>query len=416
MKTEVKSEPGVPVHSDGIRPNNGGGDDESGSYMDEVPAREMAEWGLPTSFAMSKNSPAAAGGIGESSNTRKGEKKTFYCELCFVELNSEDTMVSHKKGMKHLKKEAQERERRIKAENEAGAGMSQPERAIKLINNPRPVPKKVPVSLGEKLRESSDPIIGLKYISETIPCSSNEMEPYYECYLCGTQGEANGMFNHLIGRGHREKVLQNAFPNDQTYFDMPRDLLNREVRRLSQMDGADHMNTAHSDELYPWPAGKAPWSVEKGGSGFVPTAISNRKETRRRMVLQGLDPFDAKNLGVPNLANPTSLNLPAGPIDVRDMSPQDIKTIKTSKDLYHAYATADVLLSRITEFHTRNCSPNDVDALKTMQDTAKASLIAAENMGTLSVSRYVLQFVFIRIYPNVMISLILQIAIRFTYH
>ena len=69
----------------------------------------------------------------------------------------------------------------------------------------------------------SDPIIGLRYISETIPCSSNEMEPYYECYLCGTQGEANGMFNHLIGRGHREKVLQNAFPNDQTYFDMPRD-------------------------------------------------------------------------------------------------------------------------------------------------------------------------------------------------
>ena len=379
VKTEVvKSEPG---HLDDIRPNNGG-DDELGSYMDDVPAREMAEWGLPTSFAMNKNSPA--GGIQEST-TRKGEKKTFYCELCLVELNSEDTMVSHKNGMKHLKKEAAERQRRIKAENEAG--MSEPERAIKLIDNPRPVPKKVPICLSEKLRESSDPIVGLKYISETIPCSSNEMEPYYECYLCGTQGEANGMFNHLMGRGHREKVLQNAFPNDQTYFDMPRDMLMREVRRLSQMDGVDQMNTAHSDELYPWPAGKAPWSVEKGGSGFVPTAISNRKETRRRMVLQGLDPFDPKNLGVPNLANPTSLNLPAGPIDVRDMSPKDIKNISTTKDLYHAYATADMLLSRITEFHTKNCNPNDVNALQTMQDTAKTSLIAAENMGTMSVSR-----------------------------
>ena len=192
------------------------------------------------------------------------------------------------------------------------------------------MPKKVPISLGEKLRESSDPIVGLKFIAETIPCSSNEMEPYYECYLCGTQGEANGMFNHLTGRGHRERVLQKAFPNDRAYFDMPRDKLMREVKRLSQMDNVDQINTAHSDELYPWPAGKAPWSVEKGGSGFVPTAISNRKETRRRMVLEGLDPFDPQNLGVPNLANPTSVNLPAGPIDVRDMSEKDLKTFITT--------------------------------------------------------------------------------------
>ena len=324
------------------------------------------------------------GGGSSDTNTRKGEKKTFYCELCLVELNSEDTMNSHRNGMKHLKKEAAERQRRIKAENENGAGTAEPERAIKLIDNPRPVPKKVPISLSEKLRESSDPIIGLKYISETIPCSSNEMEPYYECYLCGTQGEANGMYNHLIGKGHREKVLQTAFPNDKTYFDMPRDMLNREVRRLSQMDKNDHMNTAHSDELYPWPAGKAPWSVEKGGSGFVPTAINNMRETRRRMVLQGLDPFDAENFGIPNLANPTSLNLLAGPIDVKDMDPNDIKPIKTAKDLSHAYAIADVLLSKITEFHSRNCNPNDAEALRTMYDTAKASLVAAENMGASS--------------------------------
>ena len=52
VKTEVKSEPG-------IRQENGleGGDqDLGGGYTDDVPAREMAEWGLPTSFAMSKNS------------------------------------------------------------------------------------------------------------------------------------------------------------------------------------------------------------------------------------------------------------------------------------------------------------------------------------------------------------------------
>ena len=40
--------------------------------------------------------------------------ETFYCELCLVELNSEDTMISHKNGMKHLKKERAERERQLR--------------------------------------------------------------------------------------------------------------------------------------------------------------------------------------------------------------------------------------------------------------------------------------------------------------
>ena len=126
MKTEVKSEP---RHFDGIRANNGfgGGDDEFGGYMDDVAAREMAAYGLPTSFSMNRNSPAATSIAESSSNTRKGEKKTFYCELCLVELNSEDTMISHKNGMKHLKKERAERDRKIKLENEAGMS-AEPER------------------------------------------------------------------------------------------------------------------------------------------------------------------------------------------------------------------------------------------------------------------------------------------------
>ena len=39
----------------------------------------------------------------------KGEK-SFYCELCLVELYSEDTMITHKNGMEHLQKEAAERQ------------------------------------------------------------------------------------------------------------------------------------------------------------------------------------------------------------------------------------------------------------------------------------------------------------------
>lgn len=56
---------------------------------------------------------------------KKGEKKTFYCDLCYIELNSEDTMLSHMQGMKHLKKEqARQQEARIKGGHAAQAGVS----------------------------------------------------------------------------------------------------------------------------------------------------------------------------------------------------------------------------------------------------------------------------------------------------
>ena len=35
---------------------------------------------------------------------RKGEKQSYYCDLCLVELNSDETMMAHKQGQKHLKK------------------------------------------------------------------------------------------------------------------------------------------------------------------------------------------------------------------------------------------------------------------------------------------------------------------------
>ena len=55
----------------------------------------------------------------------------------------------------------------------------------------------MPIRLQEKLRESRESIVGLDNIIEIIACSNAEVEPYYECMSCGTQGEANGMYNHL---------------------------------------------------------------------------------------------------------------------------------------------------------------------------------------------------------------------------
>ena len=82
------------------------------------------------------------------------------------------------------------------------------------VPNPLPLQKKVPIRLEEKLRESREAIVGLDNILETIACSNAEVEPYYECLSCGTQGEANGMYNHLVGRNHRERFIEKKFPDE----------------------------------------------------------------------------------------------------------------------------------------------------------------------------------------------------------
>ena len=74
----------------------------------------MESLGLPTGFSLRMDG---------AEKQKKGEKKTFYCQICLIELNSLDTMRSHVKGVilhnikskgltishqvKHMKKELQ---------------------------------------------------------------------------------------------------------------------------------------------------------------------------------------------------------------------------------------------------------------------------------------------------------------------
>ena len=58
----------------------------------------MAQMGLPVEFSGLYSS----GSILQPE--RKGEKKTYYCNACSLELNSQDTANSHFNGLKHLKR------------------------------------------------------------------------------------------------------------------------------------------------------------------------------------------------------------------------------------------------------------------------------------------------------------------------
>lgn len=154
------------------------------------------------------------------------------------------------------------------------------EKKVKSIANPLPLQKKVPVRLNEKLRETTNAIVGLDSVHEIIACSNAEVEPYYECTLCGQQGEANAMFQHLQGKPHRAKFLQETYPDNRKYIEgtLNQGFLEREIERLNLRENNElqKINTVYSDEMFPWTAGKAPWSVEQGGTGIVPTRARNK--------------------------------------------------------------------------------------------------------------------------------------------
>ena len=67
-----------------------------GSDINLKELRAMEALDLPTGFQFGSRKQVA------SQHSRKS-KKTFYCEVCNVELNGEETKKSHFKGGKHLK-------------------------------------------------------------------------------------------------------------------------------------------------------------------------------------------------------------------------------------------------------------------------------------------------------------------------
>ena len=92
--------------------------------------------GLPTSFGL------------ETATVKKGEKQSFYCDLCLVELNSLDAMKSHLLGSKHLKRKHQYEQ------NLMNEGIPVDDNTyIRSIPHPKLAPKKIPVPLKDKLSE-----------------------------------------------------------------------------------------------------------------------------------------------------------------------------------------------------------------------------------------------------------------------
>ena len=108
---------------------------------------DMERMGLPTGFSFGNlqyEAPAPA-------NLRtKKQKKTFYCQTCKLELNSEDTLISHMKGQKHMKRQLdQTRDPSVPA----------------IVPIPNPIGrKKQPLRLHEKILQNPQCIVGLRFV------------------------------------------------------------------------------------------------------------------------------------------------------------------------------------------------------------------------------------------------------------
>ena len=208
----------------------------------------------------------------ETITVRNSEgKQTFYCSTCYTDLSSLATKISHENGVKHLKMVQSARQQAL----EKGEYFAEP---IQAVPNPLPTKIKVPVRIHKHIKETKYPVVGLEHITEYMTENDPEMDPFYVCRLCdGCKGIANSMFNHIMGHKHRRKVIEHVHPGDQRYQDLTqKDCHDWAISHAeNEMELSRLIVKVRSDEEYPWPPGKAPWSAEKGGAGVAP---NNAKE------------------------------------------------------------------------------------------------------------------------------------------
>jgi len=301
----------------------------------------MADLGLPTGFVF--------GSLNRDSRLQqKKQKATFYCDLCKLELNSEDTMKAHMVGSKHMKKHLA-----VAQQNPADIPTIRP------IQNPVQTRKKVPVRLHQKISDSPQPIVGLRSIKEYIACSNSEMEPHYECDLCGTQGQANCMFQHLVGARHRQAAVDEFYNNDPEKVDLTQAELLRFAEENNENDDriSERITSTYSDDEYPWPAGMEPWLIERGGSGIIPDGARcnggknmPKPSQNRNFLAEERKPKPIASASI-NGISPIPSKTSASKTSFKDIQPQDIKTPSSKDEALRMIETGREFLLKAMEYN-----------------------------------------------------------------
>jgi len=215
-------------------------------------------------------SGAEGAAIGVHAQAR--EKETFLCTLCQVQLSSRHTMRSHALGTRHAK--AVQEEEWDWLPGDAGSKCY-----IVQIPNPEELRKKVPLRLEAKLLTGNEPVVGLRAVVQFETITDKEVEPFYTCSLCGTNGEANHMVNHLVKNKHKQAFIEHLHPRNPRYVRLDTEREEVFTRLVELYDERPFLRRCRvglclkyeSDLMFPnWPHGRAPWSLERGGDGVAP--------------------------------------------------------------------------------------------------------------------------------------------------
>ena len=337
-----------------------------GYLTDPKDMMAMAEAGLPTGFTFGSNNR-------DSRLQQKKQKATYYCDLCKLELNSEDTMKAHMAGSKHMKKTL------AAAQQQDIADIP----SIRPIQNPASTRVKIPIRLQVKISDSPLPVVGLNFIKEYIACSNSEMEPHYECDLCGTQGQANCMFQHLVGARHRQAAVDDFYNNDPEKISLTQAELLRFAEDYNENDDriSERITTKYSDDEYPWPAGMEPWLIERGGSGIIPdgarcnggkTAPKPSQNRSLSTIERKPMPFASASICGISPIHGTSKSQ-ASQVSIKDLQPHDIKDPRTKDEALRMINTGSDLLFMAMEFNKAN--REDCHMMSLMMNLIKSAVL-----------------------------------------
>jgi hypothetical protein len=212
--------------------------------------------------------------------------KVFRCTLCHVVLDSLEKKKAHVGGSRHVAevKAMQRRKNAIRklianpkpkpkpaaqkpAESIRAPVPKPPPAKQKSVESIRaPVPKPPPAKqksverLSARIESVGDAVVGIEFIDEFLPFSVDDMEPFYKCRICQSEGEGKAMLNHLIGHDHR---LNFFFAKAGKLY------TEAECARMAEFycekDTRFRVKTYVGDDTYPWPKGPKERSASAGG-------------------------------------------------------------------------------------------------------------------------------------------------------
>ena len=75
------------------------------------------------------------------------------------------------------------------------------------------------------------------------------------------------MFHHILSPSHTEAFLKDLGVWSEIVT------LDDQIEEHKENGKEDYIEIVHSDEMYPWPYGTAPWCSERNGTGILPSSL-----------------------------------------------------------------------------------------------------------------------------------------------